>query len=132
METEPTITPLAGHVFEDTIDGYFSLQESIRQMMERQGFSAAVVYLDHAPAMEIPDLAPEDPVPLYVSDGYGCMINHMTLVVRYVDDEVEIEGMGDWRWLDGPLVDEPGFSPRHRLAEPAFIRGIGYHLPERK
>ena len=132
MKITSTITPLAGHVFKDTIDGYFPLQESLKQMMKRRGFSSAIIALRFAPAMEIPDLAPHDPVPLYVTDGFGCMINQMTLVVRYVDDEVEIEGLGDWQWLDGPLVDEPGFSPRHRLAEPAFIRGIGYHLPERK
>ena len=126
METKPTITPLAGHVFEDTIDGYFPLQESLRQMMVRQGFSSAVVSLRFAPAMEIPELAPHDPVPLYVTDGFGCMINRMTLVVRQIGDDVEIEGVGDWRWFDGPWVDASSFSALHRLAEPAFIKGIGF------
>ena len=126
METKPAITPLVGHVFEDTIDGYFPLQESIRQMMERQGLATAIVCLNYAPAMEIPDLAPSDPVPLYVTDGFGCMINHMTLVVRYIGGKVEIEGVGDWKWLDGPLVDTRDFSPLHRLAEPAFIKGVGF------
>ena len=126
MEKTPTITPLAGHVFEDTIDGYFPLQESLRQMMERQDFGLAIVSLRFAPAMEIPNLAPYDPVPLDVSDGFGCMINRMTLVVRHVGDEVEIEGLGDWKWFDGPLVDAPSFSSLHRLAEPAFIKGVGF------
>lgn len=126
METEPTITPLAGHVFEDTIDGYFPLQESIRQMLVRQEFSAAIVCLNYAPAMEIPDLAPDAPVPLYVTDGFGCMINRMTLVVRYIGGKVEIEGLGDWKWFDGPFVDALHFSPFHRLAEPAFIKGVGF------
>ena len=130
MEAKPTITPLAGHVFEDTIDGYFPLQESLRQMMERQGFSSAIVSLRFAPAMEIPNLAPHDPVPLYVSDGFGCMINRMTLVVRHVGDEVEIEGLGDWKWFDGQSVDALSFSPLHRLAEPAFIKGIGFKANE--
>ena len=130
MEKTPTITPLAGHVFKDTIDGYFPLQESLKQMMERQGFSSAIVSLCFAPAMEIPDLAPHDPVPLYVTDGFGCMINRMTLVVRHVGDEVEIEGLGDWKWFDGPLVDVSSFSSQHRLAEPAFVKGIGFKANE--
>lgn len=130
METEPTIMPLAGHVFEDTIDGYFPLQESIKQMMRRQGFSAAIVSLNFAPAMDIPNLAPEDPVPLYVTDGFGCMINRMTLVVRYIGGEVEIEGLGNWKWFDGPLVDAPHFSSLYRLAEPAFIKGVGFRVGE--
>jgi len=130
METNLTITPLAGHVFEDVVDGYFPLQESLKQMMERQGFSAAIVSLKVAPAMEIPDLAPKDPVPLYVTDGFGCMINRMTLVVRHVEDEVEIEGLGDWKWFDGSLVDASFFSPQHRLAEPAFIKGVGFRASD--
>ena len=130
METKPTITPLAGQFFEDTIDGYFPLQESLKQMMERQGFSAAIVCLSYAPAMEIPDLAPSDPVPLYVTDGFGCMINRMTLVVRYSEGRAEIEGIGDWKWFDGPLVDAPHFSPLHRLAEPAFIKGVGFRASD--
>ncbi|MEP3233297.1 MAG: hypothetical protein ABJO30_10755 [Hyphomicrobiales bacterium] len=130
MKTKPTIIPLAGHVFEDTIDGYFPLQESLKQMMKRQGFSAAVVSLNFAPAMDIPNLAHEDPVPLYVTDGFGCMINHMTLVVRHIGDKVEVEGLGDWKWFDGPLIDTPHFSPLHRLAEPAFIKGVGFRRGE--
>ncbi len=126
METKPTITPLAGHVFKDTIDGYFPLHESLRQMMERQGFRSAIVSLCFAPAMEIPNLAPHDPVPLYVTDGFGCMINRMTLIVRHVGDEVEIEGLGNWKWFGGPLVGVSSFSPLHRLAEPAFIKGVGF------
>lgn len=130
MKITSTITPLAGHVFKDTIDGYFPLQESLKQMMKRRGFSSAIIALRFAPAMEIPDLAPHDPVPLYVTDGFGCMINQMTLVVRHAGGEVAIEGVGDWKWFDGPLVEAPSFSSQHRLAEPAFIKGIGFKANE--
>ena len=126
METKPTIIPLAGHVFEDTIDGYFPLQESLRQMMERQGFVAAIVSLVLAPAMDIPDIAPVDPVPLYVTVGYGCMINRMSIIVRYADGKIETEGLGDWKWYNGPSIGDRLFSPLYRLAEPAFVQGVGF------
>lgn len=126
MAQTPTIIPLAGHVFEYVIDGYFPLQESLRQMMERQGFCATIVCLNFAPAMDIPNLAPQDPVPLYVTDGFGCMIRRMTLVARHKDGKVEIEGYGDWNWFDGPSVDALEFSTLHRLAEPAFVKGVGF------
>ena len=128
MGTKPTIIPLAGHVFEDTIDGYFPLQESLKQMMERQGFVAAIVSLVLAPAMEIPELAPADPVPLYVTVGFGCMINRMSIVVRCVDGKIETEGLGNWKWFDGPSVADRHFSSLHRLAEPAFVQGVGFKV----
>ena len=50
--------------------------------------------------------------------------------MRHVGDEVEIEGLGDWKWFDGPLVDVSSFSSQHRLAEPAFVKGIGFKANE--
>ena len=111
-------------VFEDTIDGYFTLRESLGQMMQRNHFDTALVRILHAPAMEIPDLKPHDPVPLYITDAHSCMIHQMTLMVSTEDNKLTVSGAGQWTWADEHRLDDVQFSAEHRLAEPAFIRGI--------
>ena len=111
-------------VFEDTIDGYFPLSESLRQMMERNRFDTALVRILHAPAMEIPGLKPQDPVPLFITNGHGCMIHQMTLIVRLDGNKIAVSGAGEWSWIGEHRLKDDQFSTEHRLAEPAFIRGI--------
>ena len=118
-------------IFEDTIDGYFPLLESLRQMLVRNRFDATLIRILHAPAMEIPGLKPRDPVPFTIDNEYGCMIHQMTLMVHLTtDEEVAVSGAGQWTWNAAHRVCDVQFSPLHRLAEPAFIRGI--HLKNLK
>jgi len=111
-------------VFEDTIDGYFPLSESLRQMMERNRLDTALVRILHAPAMEIPGLKPQDPVPLLITNDHSCMIHQMTLIVRLDGNEIAVSGAGEWSWTREHRLKDDQFSTEHRLAEPAFIRGI--------
>lgn len=120
----PTENVIAGKAFEDTIDGYFPLRESLRQMLVRNECRTALVFILHAPAMEIPGLAPEDPVPLYITQGHGCILYEMALIVRLVAGNAVVTGLANWNWWGQHRADDPVFSDMHRLAEPAFIRGI--------
>ena len=118
------LAAITGTAFEDTIDGYFPLRESLRQMLVRNSFDAALVFILHAPAMEIPGLKPEDPVPLYITQGHGCLLHELALVVQLVEAQAVISGVGRWSWWNGHRSHEHQFSDMHRLAEPAFLRGI--------
>lgn len=118
---------LRGRAFENTIDGYFPLRESLRQMLVRNRIQAAWICLMHAPAMEVPGLAPDDPVPLYITAGHGCLIRHMSLFVTLDGDELPaVTGVADWTWWGNHRARERTFSVMHRLAEPAFLRGIAF------
>lgn len=110
--------------FEETLDGYFPLRESLRQMLQRNDCAAALVFVLHAPAMEIPGLPPEDPVPLYITQGFGCLVRQMALMVRLDADDTVVSGVADWTWWGGHRPDDRCFSDMHRLAEPAFLRGF--------
>lgn len=115
---------LIGSFFEDTIDGYFPLRESLRQMMERNAFDNALIRMIHAPAMDIPGLGADEPVPLYIVDHMSCMIHHMTLLIQYSVDTLHICGVAEWQWEGNYRAGESGFAMGHRLAEPALVRGI--------
>jgi len=110
--------------FEDTIDGYFPLQISLGQMMQRHGFVQAFVSLRHQPMMEIPGLAATDPVPLNISAGRAGMIEELRLFVRVLPDDIWIGGEGAWVWFAG--ADTAVFDPMTRLAEPAIVSGVGF------
>jgi hypothetical protein len=118
--TAATITAL--YPFEDVIDGYFPLQASLDQMMDRLGVSQAVVEIRFAPIMDIPNLAPTDPVPLNIRAGRAGIIDQLCLSIQNTDGEISVTGTGDWRWLDGEHCTGP-FDPMTRLAEPAFLLG---------
>ena len=115
---------MAGRAFEDILDGYFPLEESVRQMMERHGFSTVWITLLHAPIMNLRDLAPTDPVPLTLPKIYSGMIDFMALLGSKQGNRIELEGLGDWFWID-PRDRAPTFPATIRLGEPAFVRGIG-------
>ncbi len=90
----------------------------------RNRFDTALVQMLHAPAMEIPGLNSGDPVPLYISDGHDCMIRKMTLLVALDGANTKVSGAGQWSWAGEHRLNDMQFSAEHRLAEPAFIRGI--------
>jgi len=111
-----------GRVFEDTIDGYFPLSESLRQLLVRQACTAAFIRLLHAPAMEIPGLGANDPVPLTITKGHVCMIHELSVCARLTGESIQLSGIADWVWE--PARKDSEFSPHWRLAEPAFVRGV--------
>ncbi len=123
------ITVITGTAFEDTIDGYFPLRESLRQMLLRNRFGGALVFLLQAPAMEIPGLPPDKPVPLYITDGHGCLIHEMAVFTQLAKEEVLVSGVANWFWWGNHRPDDRQFSDMHRLAEPAFVRGVGFNDP---
>lgn len=124
--TATQIPVIAAMAFEDTIDGYFPLRESLRQMLMRNRFESALVFIVQAPAMEIPGLPPEDPVPLYITEGHGSMIQQMAVLARLQDNQATVSGVAEWHWWGNHRMDDQDFSDMHRLAEPAFIRAIGF------
>lgn len=110
--------------FHDILDGYFTLRESVRQMMARHGFQWAWLTLRHAPIMQISDLAPEAPVPLHLRDGYAGFIDEMILTVTASRSaDVMLTGSGTWHWLDNR--SETDLPADIRLGEPAYLSGFG-------
>ena len=122
--TNCAVWPVCGHAFEDILDGYFPLSESVRQMMERHEFTSMWISLLHAPVMNIRDLPPTAPVPLYLPKIYAGMIEHMVIAAETAGDAVRMSGVGEWFWVDGTR-SVSSFPTSTRLGEPAFVRGIG-------
>ena len=128
MPTAHVDTPLTP--FEEVIDGYFPLQVSLAQMLERLGVARAYVEITHAPIMQIPGLAYDAPVPLNIRAGRAGMIDRLRLRVAQSEAGVALSGKGRWRWLDGRATGTT-FDPMTRLAEPAFLRG-GIVMPAKR
>lgn len=122
--TDLAVWPVSGEAFEDILDGYFPLNESVRQMMERHQFTFMRISLLHAPVMNIRGLAATEPVPLYLRKIYAGMIDNMVIAARQSKGVMRMRGAGEWMWVDG-TEDTPHFPSSTRLGEPAFVRGIG-------
>ncbi len=120
-------TPISGRVFEDTLDGYFPLEVSMQQMLERNSFAAAWVLMLYAPVMDIPDLDADAPVPLKLNRQHAGLIDEMDIVARAGVDRAKLSGVGAWRWVRPRSENTVIFPPSCRLSEPIFIRGIGFH-----
>lgn len=108
--------------FEDIIDGYFPLQVSLGQMMERLGAMQATVEIAHVPIMHIPGLPHSAPVPLNICSGRAGLVEHLALNVALGPNGTRLSGIGVWNWLDGDDSDIL-LDPMTRLAEPAFLTG---------
>ena len=124
LESTAGAHPHTGRAFEDILDGYFPLQESIRQMMERQRFTHVWLTIQHAPIMNLSGLRPTDPVPVTLPKIYAGMIDFMALVGTQTGDQPELSGAGDWFWVDA-RDRAASFPVSVRLGEPAFVRGVG-------
>lgn len=113
--------------FHDILDGYFTLKESVRQLMARHQLSWAWIVLRHAPVMEIDGLEPDAPVPLHLRDGYAGIIDAMVLTVTHTggaeSDAFVLVGTGEWRWLTSR--EDTALPKDIRLAEPAYLTGFG-------
>ena len=116
---------LAATPFEDIIDGYFPLQESLRQMLVRNSFAAACVTLTHAPIMNIPGLAPDAPVPLRLDYGTAGVADRLDLIVALYGREPRLTGYGRWRWYSDGAGSGDLMAHSTRLAEPAIVLGFG-------
>ena len=117
--------PGAGRPFQDILDGYFPLRESVRQMAVRQGFGAVTLMLTQAPVMDVAGLAEDEPVPLHLREGYAGLIDTLILTgLRAADGRFRLFGGGDWRWFDAR--DDAALPADIRLGEPAFVQGFGW------
>lgn len=115
--------PVAGRFFEDIIDGYFPLSESLRQMLARQDFGAALVVITHAPVLHLPGDDGTGPVPMRLQKASAGLIRaFLGLAVRQ-GNGMRLTGVADWVWPG----TERGLGAATRLAEPAFLRGIGLY-----
>ncbi len=112
--------------FEDFIDGYFPLGLSLRHLLNRRGFAAAWIVMLVAPMMEIPSLDPKDSVPLHIDPAHGGQIDWLSATIRCVGQSVRLSGCAIWDWYDPARSGHDAPSAATRLAEPAFIRGIGF------
>ena len=117
--------PVDATGFEDIIDGYFPLQESLRQMLHRNGFVSACVTLTHAPIMNIPGLAPSAPVPLRIDQGDAGIADRLDIIAVRTRSGIQLSGYGRWLWYSGASFTENLLPSRTRLAEPAIVQGIG-------
>lgn len=129
--------------FHDILDGYFTLRESMRQLMARHRLGWAWLVLRHAPVMEIAGLAPDAPVPLHLRDGHAGLIDTLLLTAvapgpaggatppgptaggpgAIPDGTPLLSGTGSWRWLDARR--DTALPADIRLAEPAYVTGFG-------
>ena len=110
--------------FQDILDGYFTLRESLRQMAARQGFGGVTLTLTHAPVMDVPGLPPDAPVPLHLRDGHAGLIDTLVVTALFGGENVLLFGAGAWRWFDDRA--DPALPADVRLGEPAFVRGVGW------
>ncbi|WP_127108243.1 hypothetical protein [Pararhodobacter zhoushanensis] len=110
--------------FQDILDGYFTLRESLRQMAARQGFDGVTLTLTHAPVMDVRGLAADEPVPLHLRDGHAGLIDTLVVTALFGAESVLLLGAGAWRWFDDRA--DPALPADVRLGEPAFVRGVGW------
>ena len=109
--------------FEDIIDGYFPLKESLKQMLSRFQSPAAWVNFRFSPLINKENLKPSDPVPIQVDGFRTGLIHEASILVVSKNSEVILTGIADWSWHDSGRQAEAELSPFHRLAEPALVRG---------
>ncbi len=125
MTQKAETIPVDAILFEDIIDGYFPLQESLRQMLVRNGFASACVTLSHAPIMDIPGLSADAPVPLRLTQGTAGSADRLDIIVSLDGTEPRVSGAGKWHWYADERAQEKLLSPFTRLAEPAIVQGVG-------
>lgn len=118
--------PVNGRVFEDTIDGYFALQESLLQLLVRQQFTSAWISIVEAPFIVLPDIPPTSPVPMKLHPHTPSgIIQYMAVVAAVRNDKIQLSGVARWSGLTQDSAFQQKLPQSLRLAEPAFVRGIG-------
>ncbi len=120
--------PVSGRIYDDTIDGYFPLPESIRQMLLRLKFCSAWISIVEAPFIDLPNLPATSLVPVRLHPDTPCgTIQYMALVATLDNDKVRLSGVARWSWLTSRSTRADIFPLSARLAEPAYVRGIGLY-----
>ena len=109
--------------FEDVIDGYFPIGESLKQMLQRFHVSSAWVNFIYAPIIRGDHLAPSDPVPVNVAGCVCGMINDVSIFISMENRNVALTGVGDWHWHNATTNKSEPLASSHRLVEPVFVRG---------
>ena len=109
--------------FEDVIDGYFPIGESLKQMLQRFHVSSAWVNFIYAPIIRGDHLAPSDPVPVNVAGCVSGMINDVSIFISMENRNVTLTGVGDWHWHNATTNESEPLASSHRLVEPVFVRG---------
>ena len=109
--------------FEDIIDGYFPLKESLKQMLSRFQSSAAWINFRFSPLINKEHLKPSDPIPIQVDGFRTGLIHEASILVVSKDGEAILTGVADWSWHDSERQADTELSPFHRLAEPVLVRG---------
>ena len=120
------MVPIKATLFEDFIDGYFPLNVSLGHMLARHGFSSAWILMRVAPMMEIPGLTVAEPVPLHLNPAHGGQVDWLAATVRISGHLVGLSGLAKWHWNDPAKANEQKILTTLRLAEPAFLRGVGF------
>ncbi len=114
-----------GLFFEDIVDGYFPLKESLRQLLIRQGFNFALISFIFAPILKNNQLKKHSPVPLHITRKNSGIICYFTALAKLDGADVFTTGVADWFWENEHPSKACNFFTTDRLAEPAFVRGIG-------
>ena len=114
---------LVERFFEDVIDGYFPIGESLKQMLQRFHVSSAWVNFIYAPIIRGDHLAPSDPVPVNVAGCVSGMINDVSIFISIENRNVALTGVGDWYWHNATTNESEPLASSHRLVEPVFVRG---------
>jgi len=114
-----------GVFFEDIIDGYFPLKESFRQLLIRQGLDFAIVFFIFAPVLKNNKLRKDSPVPLHITPKISGMITNFAALVELSGADLITTGVADWFWENENSAKNCNFFTTDRLAEPAFVRGMG-------
>ena len=120
------MVPIKATLFEDFIDGYFPLNVSLGHMLARHGFSSAWILMRVAPIMEIPGLTVAEPVPLHLNPAHGGQVDWLAATVRISGHLVGLSGLAKWHWNDPAKANDQKILATLRLAEPAFLRGVGF------
>ena len=76
--------------------------------------------------MEIPGLTSADPVPLHLNPSHGGQVDWLTASIRISAQVASLSGLAKWHWNDTAKADEQKILTTLRLAEPAFLRGVGF------
>ena len=120
------MVPIKATLFEDFIDGYFPLNVSLGHMLTRHGFSSAWILMRVAPMMEIPGLTAAEPVPLHLNPAHGGQVDWLAATIRISGQIASLSGLAKWHWNYPARANEKKFLTTLRLAEPAFLRGVGF------
>jgi len=122
------IVPIEARLFEDCVDGYFPLSVTLAHLLQRQCFGSALIAIRVAPMMDIPNLESGAPVPLHINPLYSGQIDWLVAVARMqpLGSCSIVSGWAQWHWNDRARDKVSRLPHSLRLAEPAYVHGIGF------